>query len=331
MLLSFFIFPLVDHFWFPQRDPQPDPLGHLCDTLPSAATPKHTSLAELGQVVVNARNNFQKVTFLLGAGASFHNGKPTGIPLGGMLLKQFEDSILSRLVKHGSLPGHYRTNPEWNKIKHKHVGATYFDLADQCFPSAEERNKFFRNLVAGKHPDAGHKVLAELSMEFPEVFDLAMTTNFDNFISAAFPNADHPADYAHAAEPPPKCATRVASTFSSGIRLRNAENELVPGTLHGLLQRSAEKGSFCVWHVHGAADLSLGEPLNTWDEVCGRSQGNEIGVELPTLPCPSHPCPFLFSFHPRHRFVTRTKHSWRAWTGLTVSSFALATLATTPG
>lgn len=196
-----------------------------------AEAPSPCDVNQLVDAVVHARSKGQKVTFLLGAGASCRNDRSTGIPRGVKLMEKFEECILERQADNGLLKDRdlalYNTyksalaeahaatlttaTNNWEKVKNKYVGSTFFDLAEQCFPDTKKRNEFFRVLVEKKQHDEGHVTLAELAMEFADVFDLAMTTNFDNMISEAFPALFAP--NASQASPPRGSPPRFASVF----------------------------------------------------------------------------------------------------------------------
>lgn len=214
------------------------------------------------------------MTFLLGAGTS----RSAGIPLGSELATLFEEHILihrkgANILKDDDLALYekYLKNPAahkeaWMKIKGKYVGSEYFDLAEQCFATATDRNRFFCSIVEKAVPQNGHKTLAQLAMKFPTTFDLAMTTNFDDLIARAFPDMFNTTSSATATVPP-GCKPRSAFQFTSEVVDDNF-NRL---TLESRLKKM--KDSFAVWHVHGAAHLAaLGAPLNSWAEVCFTSR-----------------------------------------------------------
>lgn len=147
------------------------------------ATPmKSIWVQDMLNVMAQANNPSTKYVFLLGAGASF----TSGIPTGEKMMPQWHQELLAREKNHpGYIQGQARlANYDWEKCKplfepnYTLRNEDYFSLYDLRFASnLEEGYNFLQQQMEGKTPSPGYYYLANILTKTSN--NLVITTNFD--------------------------------------------------------------------------------------------------------------------------------------------------------
>ncbi|HEX6667337.1 MAG TPA: SIR2 family protein [Solirubrobacterales bacterium] len=115
--------------------------------------------------------------FLLGAGMS----AGAGIPLGGAIVTMLRQRLVEELRRDIS--------PEAGESLFEELGwfrdpdAEYAEALQRAFSSDHERQRFFRDLIAGKMPTLAHYYLASIIANGH--CNLVLTTNFDDLLEKA--------------------------------------------------------------------------------------------------------------------------------------------------
>jgi SIR2-like domain len=115
--------------------------------------------------------------FLLGAGMS----AGAGIPLGGAIVKMLRQRLVEELQTDIS--------PEAGESLFEELGwfqdpeAEYAEALQRAFSSDHERQRFFRELIAGRMPTLAHYYLASIIAS--GYCNLVLTTNFDDLLEKA--------------------------------------------------------------------------------------------------------------------------------------------------
>jgi hypothetical protein len=115
--------------------------------------------------------------FLLGAGIS----AGAGIPLGGAIVKMLRQRLVEELQ--------HDISPEASEALFEELGwfqdpeAEYAEALQRAFSSDHDRQRFFRDLIAGKMPTLAHYYLASIIASGH--CNLVLTTNFDDLLEKA--------------------------------------------------------------------------------------------------------------------------------------------------
>ena len=131
-------------------------------------------LARCAEQLRTAPGNY---AFLLGAGMS----AGAGIPLGGTIVRMLRQRLIEELQ--------HDISPEAGESLFKELGwfqdpeTEYAEALQRAFSSDHERQRFFRELIAGKMPTLAHYYLASIIASGH--CNLVLTTNFDDLLEKA--------------------------------------------------------------------------------------------------------------------------------------------------
>ena len=124
---------------------------------------------------IHRKSDTRKFCFILGAGASY----PSGIPTGEMLAKKWYKKIIERTDK--------VKVEEWiieKEIDENDLGASYGKIYQKCFEN--DKNSGYEFLVREMRdakPSHGHYVIAQILSRYPE--HCVITTNFDSLVETS--------------------------------------------------------------------------------------------------------------------------------------------------
>lgn len=131
----------------------------------------------LARCVEQLRRGPGQYAFLLGAGISAN----AGVPLGGAIVTMLRERLLEELRRDVSPAAGEEVFRELGWFQDPET--EYSEALQRAFSSDHERQRFFRELIAGKMPTLAHYYLANIIASGH--CNLVLTTNFDDLLEKA--------------------------------------------------------------------------------------------------------------------------------------------------